>query len=306
MIGLAWRDPVPYIEDMEITGLIGFGEAGRTFALAGDWGSGCRVYDIKTDQAHARAAKLADYAAAGVAGRETLAEVVKGAGLLLSLVTADQALLVAEAAAADIDPGALYCDMNSVAPHTKQAAARLIEAAGGHYVDVAVMAPVDPARLAAPLLLSGDRADDVARKLAALGFTNIRVVGSTVGRASSIKMIRSVMVKGLEALTAECVLAAQVAGVREDVLASLDASEMPRSWADRADYNLNRMMVHGQRRAEEMEEVVKTLEGLGVDAAMTRGTVERQRSIGALGLHDPASGLTAKIEQLQATGRRKA
>ena len=288
------------------TGLIGFGEAGRTFAQAGQWAARCRVYDIKTDRADTRAVMLAEYDAAGMDGRDTLAEVVADADLLLSLVTADRGLAVAQAAAADLSPGALYCDMNSAAPQTKRAAARSIEAAGGHYVDVAVMAPVDPAQMAVPLLLSGALAKAAADRLAALGFTNIRVVGDAVGRASSIKMIRSVMVKGLEALTAECVLAAEAAGVREEVLASLDASEKLKPWPARADYNLDRMMVHGLRRAAEMEEVVKTLDGLGAGSAMTRGTVERQRAIGALGLDAPAPGLSAKIEQIDATRKRNA
>jgi 3-hydroxyisobutyrate dehydrogenase-like beta-hydroxyacid dehydrogenase len=157
------------------------------------------------------------------------------------------------------------------------------------------MAPVDPARLNVPLLLSGARAQEAAQRLAALGFVNIRVVGDAVGRASSIKMIRSVMVKGIEALTAECVLAADAAGVLDEVLASLDASDKPRPWDARADYNLDRMLVHGLRRAAEMEEVVKTLDGLGTGAAMTRGTVERQRAIGALGIKQPPEGLTPKI-----------
>jgi 3-hydroxyisobutyrate dehydrogenase-like beta-hydroxyacid dehydrogenase len=213
----------------------------------------------------------------------------------LSLVTADQALAVAEAAAALIAPGALFCDMNSVAPQTKQAAARAIEAAGAHYVDVAVMAPVDPARLNVPLLLSGAQAGAAEVGLRALGFGKMRVVGADVGRASSIKMIRSVMVKGIEALTAECVLAADAADVLDEVLASLDASEKAKPWGARADYNLDRMLVHGLRRAAEMEEVVKTLDGLGTGAAMTRGTVARQRAIGALGAKVPPDGLAGKI-----------
>ncbi|MDE0946701.1 MAG: DUF1932 domain-containing protein [Sphingobium sp.] len=279
-------------------GLIGFGEAGSTFALAGDWAAAAHVYDAKTDAAATRDAMLAAYAQAGVLPARFLEDALDGVGLILSLVTADQALAVAKAAAALIAPGALYCDMNSVAPQTKQAAARAIEAVGAHYVDVAVMAPVDPARLNVPLLLSGGRAEDAQARLAALGFAKIRIVGADVGRASSIKMIRSVMVKGMEALTAECVLAAEAADVLDEVLASLDASEKAKPWGARADYNLDRMLVHGLRRAAEMEEVVKTLEGLGTGAAMTRGTVERQRAIGALGVKMPPEGLGAKIARV--------
>jgi 3-hydroxyisobutyrate dehydrogenase-like beta-hydroxyacid dehydrogenase len=144
-------------------------------------------------------------------------------------------------------------------------------------------------------LLSGGHAEEGEARLQALGFAKSRVVGDAVGRASSIKMIRSVMVKGIEALTAECVLAAAQADVLDEVLASLDASERARPWDVRADYNLDRMLVHGLRRAAEMEEVVKTLEGLGMGAAMTRGTVERQRAIGGLGVTLPPEGLGAKI-----------
>lgn len=279
-------------------GLIGFGEAGATFARAGDWAETARVFDIKTQTDASRDAMLARYAQAAVRPARSLEEAIAAAPLILSLVTADQALAVARVAAAAIAPGALYCDLNSVAPATKQAAARAIEAAGGHYVDVAVMAPVDPARLAVPLLLSGPMAAAADARLLALGFTNRTLAGDAVGRASSIKMIRSVMVKGLEALTAECVLAASAAGVLDEVLASLDASEKPRPWHARADYNLDRMLVHGLRRAAEMEEVVRTLDDLGTGAMMTRGTVIRQRAIGTLAMTAPPEGLAAKLASI--------
>ncbi|WP_093296611.1 NAD(P)-dependent oxidoreductase [Sphingomonas sp. NFR04] len=278
--------------------LIGFGEAGSTFARAGGWETDARVFDRKTDGADA-AAMRERYAEAGIEGAATPAEALADRPLVLSLVTADQALAVAQAAAPHLAPGALYCDGNSVAPQTKQAAARAVATAGAHYVDLAILAPVDPARLAVPLLLSGAQAEAAAAALARLGFQNLSIVGDAVGRASSIKMIRSVMVKGIEALTAECVLAAEAAGVRDAVLASLDASERPRPWEARADYNLDRMLIHGLRRAAEMEEVVKTLEALGTGAAMTRGTVERQRAIGTLGLGTPPEGLAEKLAAIE-------
>ncbi|WP_066702184.1 NAD(P)-dependent oxidoreductase [Sphingobium amiense] len=274
-------------------GLIGFGEAGSTFARAGDWRRRACAFDILLPDAAMRSAMDE----AGVARADALTEIAR-APLILSLVTADQALIVARQAARHLRPGTLYCDGNSVAPQTKQAAAQAIEAAGGHYVDVAIMAPVDPARLTVPLLLSGARAEAAKARLGALGFGNSRIVGDAVGRASSIKMIRSVMVKGVEALTAECVIAARQADVLDEVLASLDASEKARPWHERADYNLDRMMVHGLRRAAEMEEAVRTLDGLGTGSVMTRGTVERQRAIGAMGHRTPPAGLAAKLADI--------
>ena len=279
--------------------LIGFGEAGHSFAAAAEWKTRARVYDRLTDEQATRAAKEADYREAGVDGAESLAAAVDGAEIVLSLVTADQALPVATAAAGRIVRGALYCDMNSVAPATKRAAAAAIEAAGAHYIDVAIMAPAYPGGLAVPLLLSGREADSAAARLGRLGFTDLKMVGPRVGQASAIKMIRSVIVKGIEALTAEAVLAADAAGITEEVLASLDASEKSAPWTKRADYNLDRMIVHGLRRAEEMEEVVKTLKDLGVEPVLSRATARRQREIGGLALGHSAAGLFNKIEQIR-------
>lgn len=281
--------------------IIGFGEAGSAFAaalLAGESIGAIRAYDRKTDIPATAAAKQADYVATGVIGCGSIAAALVDARAVLSLVTADQALAVARTCAPLLAPGTLFFDMNSVAPETKRAAAEAIDAAGGRYVDVAVMAPVEPGRAAVPLIVSGRHAEDGAAWLRAGGFTKVRGVPGEVGRASSIKMIRSVMVKGIEALTAECVLAAGAAGVLDEVLASLDASPSPPTWSARADYNLDRMMIHGLRRAAEIEEAVKTLDALGTGAVMTRGTVERQRAIGARGLADPPRGLTAKLDAL--------
>ena len=215
----------------------------------------------------------------GVLPSESAREALAGASLVLSLVTAEQAAAVAWSFAKALTPGAIWCDMNSVAPDTKRAAAEAIEAAGGRYVDVAVMAPVNPLQLAVPLLIAGPSAAMAQGALAKLGFSDIRIVGNEVGRASAIKMIRSVMVKGVEALTAEMMLAATAAGVADEVLASLDASEKAMPWRKRADYNIERMVTHGLRRAAEMEESAKTLASLGVEPIMTEGTVRRQRAL---------------------------
>ncbi|MEO7787407.1 MAG: DUF1932 domain-containing protein [Sphingomicrobium sp.] len=271
---------------------IGFGEAGA--ALAG--GIGARGYDRKLDGAE-RAAKLTEFEHDGVMVCDTVRHALVAAQAVFSLVTADEALAAANEAAASIERGALFFDMNSVAPATKHAAAAAIESAGGRYVDAAVMAPVFPKRRDVPVLLSGPHAEAGAEALRTIGFGDVTIFPGPVGTASSIKMIRSVMVKGLEALTAECALAAEAAGVREAVFGSLDASWSKASWSERADYNLERIMVHGLRRAAEMEEVVKTLDALGTGSAMARATVERQREIGGRGIV-PADGLVAKLGAL--------
>ncbi len=227
--------------------LIGFGEAGEKFARAGQWRGHARGWDIKPE----RRALMERY---GVETADDAQDALSDAGIAISLVTADAALAAARDYAPLLPPGALWCDMNSVSPATKREAAAAVEAAGGRYVDVAVMAPVD-SELAVPMLLAGPQAAAAIELLAALGFSNARAVGDEVGKAAAIKLIRSVMVKGIEALSAECAAAAHAAGVYDEVIASLDASERRAGWADRIAYNLGRMELHGLRRAAEMAEI---------------------------------------------------
>ncbi|HSG56538.1 MAG TPA: DUF1932 domain-containing protein [Paracoccaceae bacterium] len=272
--------------------LIGFGEAGSTFARAAGWEHDAAAFDIDPSRSIAMEE-------CGVVAAAAPATALAGADVVLSLVTADQAIAAAQACAPFLVPGTLWCDMNSVAPDTKRAAALAVEAAGGRYVDVAVMAPVDPARLNVPLLLAGPAAADAMAALNAIGFAKTRVVGDKIGQASAIKLCRSIMVKGLEALTAEMVLAANSAGVLDEVLASLDASEKQVSWQDRADYNLDRMLQHGRRRAAEMSEACTMLRALGIAPMMTENTVCWQQGLGELGIAPLPEGLAAKVTAIQ-------
>jgi 3-hydroxyisobutyrate dehydrogenase-like beta-hydroxyacid dehydrogenase len=272
--------------------LIGFGEAGSTFARAAGWEDGATAFDIDP----ARRAAMDE---CGVPAASGVQEALNGAEAVLSLVTAGQAVPAAQACAPHLAPGTLWLDMNSVAPDTKRRAAAAVEAAGGAYVDVAVMAPVDPARLNVPLLVAGPQAARAEAVLRALGFARVRVVGSEVGQASAIKLCRSIMVKGLEALTAEMVLAAGKADVLDEVLASLDASEKQVTWAERADYNLDRMLQHGRRRAAEMAEAAAMLRDLGIAPLMTENTVRRQDGLGSLGLRPVPDGLAGKLAAIE-------
>ncbi|MCB1390982.1 MAG: DUF1932 domain-containing protein [Rhodobacteraceae bacterium] len=271
---------------------IGFGEAGQAFAGSIERGGLAAVaaYDPKP-------------LGAAMAAREVVpapdrAAALSGAGAVWCLVTADRAEAAARECAPFLAPGTLWFDGNSCAPGAKRRAAGVIDGAGGRYVDVAIMAPVHPLRSRVPLLLAGPHARAAAASLAALGM-NPAIAGETVGQASTIKMLRSVMIKGLEALTAECLLGARRAGVEEAVLASLQASDPGLDWTARAAYNLERMAVHGTRRAAEMHEVARTLADLGLPERMASATADWQAQIGALGVAMD-EGLAARADALLA------
>ena len=265
---------------------IGFGEAAMAFTAG--WGDrtprNTRAYDIKTaSDEKTRLDKLDDYCSAGIAGCETPREAVKECQAVFSLVTADQALKAAQSVAEHLPPDCFYLDCNSCAPGTKKQSALIVNRNGGRYVDVAILAPVHPHLHRARAVISGEAAGDALLFMQQLDM-QVRRVDGGIGAASSIKMVRSVMMKGLEAVMAECVLAARKAGVEDEVLQSLERTYPEFDWPERAAYNLERMMVHGARRAAEMREVALTIGHLGLDPAMARATVDWQEKIGALGL----------------------
>ncbi|VWC59024.1 NAD(P)-dependent oxidoreductase [Burkholderia lata] len=249
---------------------IGFGEAGGLLggALAA---RNVRVamYDRLLDNAHTAPAMRNRAACLNVRAAPTLADAVRDVRWIISAVTASSDAEVADAVAACIRPGQTFIDINSVSPAMKQHGQQRIEGAGGHYVEAAVMAPVPPYGLAVPMLLGGPQAEAVAYELKALGF-NARAVSARVGVASAAKMCRSVMIKGIEALTVECLGAARAYGADALVLASLRQTfDQFAAAPDLPGYLISRVAEHGRRRAAEMREVCETLREGGIAPEMS-------------------------------------
>lgn len=255
---------------------IGFGEAGGILAADLAREHAVTMWDCKLNgpEREAMGKKARD---SRVQVGNSLAQALEGATLVFSTVTAGEALKVAQQAAALLQPGQYFLDLNSVAPETKRQAAEHF--LPGAYIDVAVMAPVPPARLQTPLLIGGPQAEAIAPRLQGLGL-NARYGASTVGQVSAIKMCRSVMIKGLEALTTECLFAAREYGVEEEVLSSLHHSFPSLGWTGAfPDYLISRVAEHGIRRSEEMEEVVKTLRDVGSAGIMSEAIAKSQRQL---------------------------
>ncbi len=254
--------------------LIGFGEVGQILAadLAGV--GELSAYDIlfaRPDSIPARALGRHKVRAGADAG-----DAAKGADLVLSAVTAASDLDAAGSVLAGLKPGAIYVDFNSASPGMKQKAARIVEQAGGRYVEAAVMSPFPPRRLATAMLLGGPHANAFLALAQSLGFTGARFFSDAVGPASATKMCRSVMIKGIEALLTESLLAARRYGVEQTVLDSLGDLLPVGDWEKLARYMISRSLEHGTRRAEEMREVANTVSEAGIAPLMSTAAAERQ------------------------------
>jgi 3-hydroxyisobutyrate dehydrogenase-like beta-hydroxyacid dehydrogenase len=256
-------------------GLVGYGEVGRI--LAEDLRQqDVRVtaYDLKLDTGQATA--LRDHASAhGVALAASHADLAAQADFIVSAVTASQAVAVARACAPAVKPRAWFLDFNSASPGAKRRAAALIDGNGGRYVEGAVMTSIPPYRIKVPLLLGGEGAGELAPLLGELGF-NARVASTELGIASAVKMCRSVMIKGFEAMVIESFTTARAYGVEDAVLASLKETFPGIDWEKQGAYFFQRVIEHGRRRAEEVREVAETVREIGLVPWSAEGTAERQ------------------------------
>jgi 3-hydroxyisobutyrate dehydrogenase-like beta-hydroxyacid dehydrogenase len=262
---------------------IGFGEAGQAIAagLREAGATEIAAWDILFPAPQGEAQCRAG-AKIGVRLASSAADAVRAADVIVSAVTAASSLEAARSVASHLVGRPFFLDINSVSPGRKQETGRLLQAAA-RYVDVAVLAPIHPARHRTPMLLAGPHAAEVEPVLRGLDM-RVSIAGAETGAAAAIKMVRSVMIKGIEALTLECFLAAARAGVIDEVAASMQNNYPGLDWAKIVPYNLERMASHGERRAAEMDEVADTLRELGVEPLMTAATVKRQREMGQIGL----------------------
>jgi len=269
---------------------IGFGEAGQALCegFRSEGVSSIAAWDILFPDAARGAPLRAAAERIGVRIARDAVDAVRGADVVFAAVTADSNLDAARDAAPGMKAGQFYVDLNSVSPKRKRVAAQ-IAGQQARFVGMAVMAPIHPLRHKTPVLVSGPGAASIVPVLRGCGM-DIGDVGADPGAATAIKMVRSVMIKGFAALMQECFLAARRAGVEDRIIASLTQSFPMLDWANLVDYNMERMATHGLRRAAEMREVCETLEELGVEPALTRGTVVREQRTGDARLRDKFGG----------------
>ena len=252
------ENPVlPPVDRLDRLGIVGYGEVGRIFAasLRKAGVSDVGVWDLKFIDPAKGPEPLAHAQVAGVVAADSVAALCAGRQLIVSAVTASNTLAVAEAVALHIAPGAFFLDLNSASPGTKQQAAALIHARGARYVEAGVMTSVPPYGIAVPMLLGGPHAATLAPVLHGWGM-DAKPVSDQLGVASAIKMCRSVMIKGLEALVMESYATARHYGVEDHVLPTLAETFPSIDWQKQGSYFFSRVVQHGQRRAAIGKEVL--------------------------------------------------
>lgn len=250
-------------------GLVGYGEVGRIFStgLLPHFAA-VSAWDVKFANGSTTTGTVQQAA--------SMQALCMASDLLISAVTASNTLAVAQAAAPHLRAGMVFLDLNSASPGTKQQAAALVQATGAHYVEAGVMTSVPPYGIRVPMLLGGPHAAHLAAVLQTLGM-DAKAVSADIGVASAIKMCRSVMIKGLEALVIESYTTARAYGVEAHVLPTLAETFPSIDWETQGAYFFSRVAQHGQRRAEEMRESARTVAEVGFAPTMAAAIADKQQ-----------------------------
>jgi len=256
--------------------LIGFGEVGQCFAedlLKNDLRH-ITAWDLlfyDSQSAPSKAAKKLNITMA-----ESAEHAVMHADIIISAVTAEQTLNAARACLMGLQGQQYFLDINSASPNEKTGVAELLNAKGCKYIEASIMSPIATKRLLSPILLGGPYAAEFASVALGLGFEGAKFCAYDYGTASATKMCRSIIVKGMESLLSEALLSARHYGVEKNVINSLKDLFPGPDWPTLAPYMISRSIEHGQRRAEEMREVAKTVEEAGVEPLMSEACSKRQ------------------------------
>ncbi len=277
--------------DINKIGIIGYGEVGSAFAkpLSARDSVSLSVFDIRcNDRASSQFLSNLEREPT-IHLSADIKSLVTENDLILSVVTADAAMSVVQGVLPYINEKKIYVDMNSVSAKTKIRMAGLIEETGGVFIEAAILGAIAAYGFRAPVLVCGNSAREFADFFNSLGF-DIKYLSRDIGKASNMKMLRSVFAKGVESLLIEMMIAAKRGDLLDAVMAEIIEFMDKRSFQDIANAWITTTVMHAKRRADEMEHVIETLNELKVRPIMTMATRDRLKSVSELGLSDYFKG----------------
>jgi 3-hydroxyisobutyrate dehydrogenase-like beta-hydroxyacid dehydrogenase len=257
-------------------GFIGFGEAARVFA-GGLHRAGAELTAFCRGPRHAppyAPGFRQEAAALGVELVDTLEDLARRAEVLVSAVATSAAAAVAAEIAPLLGEGQLFADINAVPPSAKEAIAAAVTARGARFADVELMGAASLYGIGVPLYVSGSGAEQFERLFAPLGLQVTRVPGPA-GAAATLKMFRSVVTKGMEAIIVEAMFAAFRAGVAREAFTAITEPMDAVKFSDFARMCVTSDPLHAGRRAEEMASVGGFLREIGVEPIMVEATRRR-------------------------------
>ncbi|MDL2272092.1 DUF1932 domain-containing protein [Desulfovibrio sp. OttesenSCG-928-I05] len=255
---------------------IGFGEAAFNIAagLKSEGLADMGAFDINANNPKFATAITSRAEETGVTLFDDVATACAGAEFIFSLTSATVAVSVAEGIFPHLKAGQVYVDMNSAAPTVKETINALPREKGVLFCDAGVMGTVPGNRHTVPMFIAGEGAARFAEEFLPYGM-KLTALDAPAGGASAIKMLKSVVMKGLPQLMFESFEGAHRYGVLDILVKSLSSSLEGKSVEKLADTFIARTLIHAARRAAEMRDVQSTLDALDMDASMVKATIKK-------------------------------
>lgn len=235
----------------------------------------------------------------------TVAEAVKEADIVFSAVQGGYAVTAGKSVRDHMKKGALYIDLTTASPKHKLELETYFAEKGVGFVDSAMLGPLPIFKHKVPMLLSGAKSKEAEPIMRAMHM-DVTPVPGEAGSASKIKLVRSVFMKGLQALLVETFLFAHKAGVEPIVLDSISGTMSASSFADTVKRLVCADLIHAERRAHEVEESIAVMQDMGISPLVATAVVERLKASAALGYREELGGKTpASIDETFALWDKK-
>lgn len=271
--------------DLNKIGIIGYGEVGQAFArgLSAAKHISIDIFDIRFNVVDTSNDLRSLAKSPGLNIEKDIKTLVANNDLILSAVTCQNAVKVAEESSPHIKEGKIFVDMNTVTPNLKIEINELIQKRGGIFIEVAILGTVASYGYKSPILACGKKASDFADFFNRLGF-KVSFLSEEIGKASYMKMLRSVFAKGVESLLIEMLVAAERCDMLETVMNEIVEHMDKSSFLKIAETWITTNVIHARRRAEEMDHVIETLTNLKVKPIMASATKDRLTSSSELNI----------------------
>ena len=270
-------------------GFIGFGDAAYHICL------GLKERGVAADIAAFDAmqdAKPVIAQRAGETGVKLLAsptDLAKAVDVVFVVVKPGIDLEIFKSISGALRPGQLCADLCASTPEIKKQIWEVLEPTGVLFADAAMMGLLAVNKDQVPISASGNGAQALYDALTPLGM-KVTVVGDAPGAASGMKLLRSIYMKGHDALFFEMLRAAEKYGIFDEMIRNVGVSLDPFTIAQQADMVFPGLGIHAARRATELEGTVEMLEEAGIDATMSKAIQHQLELIAELNLDEDCQG----------------
>ncbi|MDQ6835049.1 MAG: NAD(P)-binding domain-containing protein [Actinomycetota bacterium] len=268
---------------MPTIAFLGFGELGTS--LAGGLARSGRHVLRAYARSHANPTPAIEQRlrSAGTELCTTLAAAVEGADAILAAVPGSASVALAALCAPHVKHGALYVDFSSSAPEDKRRCELSLAVADALYVDAAVLGTVAVSGPEVPILAAGPGAGELVAMVTSDGL-RVTAIDAPTGQAALVKLLRSIYLKGRDALIVEMMLVTRRYGLEELVASSIGGPGETVAFSALAERVLRGVALHAERRAQELAVACELAERVGVEPSLARAGVQRLDDLARLGL----------------------